>query len=59
MVGHAEASQAQTGRPNMREVATVEADRQILRDLPPIAEAALAAMSNTNDIDAYLPEELT
>ncbi len=54
-----EANHALTGRPNMRQVAAVEADRQILRDLPPIAEAALAALTITDDIDAYLPEELT
>ncbi len=55
----AEASQALTGRPGMRAVAAIEADRQVLRDLPPVAEAALALLTDTDAIESYLPEELT
>lgn len=53
-----EASQALTGRPGVRAVEDVEAARQVLRDLPPIAEAALAELNNTDDIAAYTPTEL-
>jgi len=50
-----EANHALTGRPNMRSVAAIEADRQTLRDLPPVAETAL---TDTDAIDAYQPAEL-
>ena len=54
----AEAGQALTGRPGARAVAAIEINRQTLRDLPPVAEAHLATLTNTDDIDAYLPDEL-
>jgi len=53
-----EANQALTGRPGVRAVADVEAARQVLRDLPPIAEAALAQLGDTDVITAYVPSEL-
>ena len=53
-----EANQALTGRPGVRAVEDVEAARQVLRDLPPVSEAALAALDNTDDIDAYVPDAL-
>lgn len=53
-----EANHALTGRPGQRAVAAIEADRQTLRDLPPTIEAALAAMMNTDDMEAYVPDEL-
>jgi hypothetical protein len=55
----AEANHALTGRPGQRAVVDIEADRQVLRDLPPVAEAALAAMMNTDDMEAFLPAELS
>jgi hypothetical protein len=54
----AEANHALTGRPNMRDVVAIEADRQVLRDLPPIAEVALAALVDTDAIEIFLPVEL-
>jgi hypothetical protein len=53
-----EANQALTGRPGVRAVADVEAERQVLRDLPPIAEAALAQLGDTDVITAYVPPEI-
>lgn len=53
-----EANHASTGRPGQRPVPAVEADRQTLRDLPPAAEAALAGLTDTDAIDAYVPVEL-
>ncbi len=53
-----EANQALTGRPGVRTVEDVEAARQVLRDLPPVAEAALSDLTNTDDIAAYAPAEL-
>tara|TARA_R110002020_G_scaffold276273_6_gene491636 strand:+ start:3083 stop:3532 length:450 start_codon:yes stop_codon:yes gene_type:complete len=53
-----EANQALTGRPGVRAVADVEAERQVLRDLPPIAEAALAQLGDTEVIAAYVPPEI-
>ena len=53
-----EANQALTGRPGVRAVEDVEAARQVLRDLPPIAEAALAQLGDTDVIAAYTPSEL-
>ena len=53
-----EASHAATGRPGQRRGQDIEADRVKLRDLPPIAEAHLATLNNTDDMDAYIPVEL-
>ena len=53
-----EANQALTGRPGVRAIADVEAERQVLRDLPPVAEAALAKLGFTEVIAAYTPSEL-
>jgi len=53
-----EANQALTGRPGVRAVVDVEAARQVLRDLPPVAEAALAGLNDTDAITAYQPSEL-
>ena len=53
-----EANQALTGRPGVRAVADVEAERQVLRDLPPTAQSDLAGRDNTDDISAYTPTEL-
>ena len=53
-----EANQALTGRPGVRAVADVEAARQVLRDLPPVAEAALAGLNDTDAISAYTPTEI-
>jgi len=50
-----EANQALTGRPGVRSVEDVEAARQVLRDLPPVAEAALADLADTDAITAYDP----
>ena len=38
--------------------AAVAAKKVALRDLPPVSEAALAALDNTDDIDAYVPDAL-
>jgi hypothetical protein len=53
-----EANQALTGRPGVRAVADVEAARQVLRDLPPVAEAALAELADTDAMSDYSPPEL-
>jgi hypothetical protein len=53
-----EANQALTGRPGVRSVEDVEAARQVLRDLPPVAEAALDAMRDTDAMSGYSPPEL-
>lgn len=53
-----EANHAITGRPNRRAVAAIEADRAILRNLPPQVEAHLATLASTDDIKSYLPVEL-
>ena len=37
----------------------VAAKKVALRDLPPVAEAALESLTNTDDMDAYSPIELT
>ena len=50
-----EANQALTGRPGVRSVEDVEAARQVLRDLPPVAEAALAKLGDTDAISDYDP----
>jgi len=50
-----EANQALTGRPGVRPVEDVEAARQVLRDLPPVAEAALAGLGDTDAISGYDP----
>ena len=36
----------------------VAAKKVTLRDLPPVAEAAIADLNNTDDISAYTPDEL-
>ena len=36
----------------------VAAKKVTLRDLPPVAEAAIADLNNTDDIEAYTPNEL-
>ena len=36
----------------------VAAKKVTLRDLPPVAEAAIADLNNTDDISAYIPDEL-
>ena len=38
--------------------AAIAAKKVTLRDLPPIVEAALSDLKNTDDISAYTPEEL-
>lgn len=38
--------------------AAIAAKKVTLRDLPPIVEAALSDLTNTDDISAYTPEEL-
>ncbi|MDP6343561.1 MAG: hypothetical protein QF578_19200 [Alphaproteobacteria bacterium] len=38
--------------------AAIRTQKQALRDLPPVAEAALAALTDTDAIAAYLPAEL-
>ena len=53
-----EANQALTGRPGVRAVEDVEAARQVLRDLPPVATTALADLANTDEISAYTPPEI-
>ena len=45
--------------PGGRTTADVAAVKQALRDLPPFVETALAAMNNTDEMDAYLPGELS
>ena len=44
--------------PTNKTKVAVAAEKQVLRDLPPIAEAALELLNNTDDIEAYLPMEL-
>tara|TARA_Y100000296_G_scaffold15871_1_gene18637 strand:- start:1762 stop:2265 length:504 start_codon:yes stop_codon:yes gene_type:complete len=44
--------------PTNKTKVAVAAEKQVLRDLPPIAEAALELLNNTDDIEAYLPIEL-
>ena len=41
--------------PRGRTTAEVAAEKQELRDLPPLVETALAAIDDTNEMDAYLP----
>jgi len=53
-----EANQALTGRPGVRAVADVEAERQVLRDLPPTAQSHLAGLNNADAMSAYVPSEL-
>lgn len=54
-----EASNNLIGRPGFNKTpAEIEPDKQKLRDLPPIAQAALDVMTNTDDMEAYLPDEL-
>ena len=36
----------------------VAAKKVTLRDLPPVAETAIADLNNTDDIEAYTPDEL-
>ena len=36
----------------------VAAKKVALRDLPPVAEIAIADLNNTDDISAYIPDEL-
>ena len=36
----------------------VAANKQALRDLPPTAESHLAGLTNTDDMDTYVPSEL-
>ena len=44
--------------PDGLDKAAVAAKKVTLRDLPPVSEAALAALDNTDDIDAYVPDAL-
>ena len=44
--------------PDELDKAAVAAKKVTLRDLPPKATTALAALDNTDDIDAYTPDEL-
>ena len=44
--------------PSGKTKAQIANEKQALRDLPPVAEAHLATLTNTDDIDAYLPDEL-
>ena len=53
-----EANQALTGRPGVRAVADVEAERQVLRDLPPTAQSHLAGLNDTDAMSAYVPDAL-
>ena len=41
-----------------RTVANSAVEKQTLRDLPPVAQTALDAMTNTDDMENYLPDEL-
>lgn len=41
-----------------RTVASSEVEKQALRDIPPVAEAALELLTNTDAMDAYVPSEL-
>ena len=42
---------------SMLDKTDVAAKKVALRDLPPVAEAHLSTLENTDDIDAYLPDE--
>ncbi len=53
-----EANHTSTGRPGQRAVPAIEAARQTLRDLPPLAATALAGLTDTDAIEGYLPAEL-
>ena len=44
--------------PDGLDKAAVAAKKVTLRDLPPDAETALADLNNTDDIEAYTPDEL-
>ena len=44
--------------PEELDKAAVAAKKVTLRDLPPVAEAALVALDNTDDISAYVPDAL-
>ena len=44
--------------PDGLDKAAVAAKKITLRDLPPVSEAALAALDNTDDISAYVPDAL-
>ena len=44
--------------PDSLSKAQVAAKKVTLRDLPPVAEAAIADLNNTDDISAYVPSEL-
>jgi hypothetical protein len=44
--------------PDGLDKAAVAVKKVTLRDLPPAAEAALAGLNNTDDIDAYVPDAL-
>ena len=44
--------------PDGLDKAAIAAKKVTLRDLPPVSEAALAALDNTDDIDAYVPDAL-
>ena len=44
--------------PDGLDKAAVAAKKVTLRDLPPVSEAALAALDDTDDISAYVPDAL-
>ena len=44
--------------PKARTTTDVAAEKETLRDLPPLVETALAAINDTDELDAYLPGEL-
>jgi len=44
--------------PDGLDKAAVAAKKITLRDLPPVSEAALAALDDTDDISAYVPDAL-
>lgn len=44
--------------PRGRTTTDVAAEKETLRDLPPLVETALAAINDTDELDAYLPGEL-
>ena len=44
--------------PDGLEKPAVAAKKVTLRDLPPVAEAAIADLNNTDDISAYVPDAL-
>ena len=44
--------------PRGRTTTDVAGEKQALRDLPPVVETALAALNDTDDMAAYVPDPL-